>query len=122
MNKSPNLINKVVIDGITFDLPRGSKIPFNNDPYTTTNIATSGRSIEKKTKKVQHVTVDLISGESDQSTIGELEQREEEIRLSISLHDGSVYLCTGIVDKSFKRNDNVINVVLTPVEAWRELI
>jgi hypothetical protein len=46
-------IRKVVIDGVTYDAFADSDITFNKSKYTVEGVATTGRTLSKRTQRVQ---------------------------------------------------------------------
>ncbi len=121
MDKPPNSVKLIVIDGVTYNLPKESNIIFNPDTYKTEYIATSGSPLEKRTRTVPDVTVDLIADNTDQTTLKDLAQKMDEINLSVKLHNDSIFLCTGvIVIKYSDKTNSLIIVNIIPSGSWQK--
>jgi hypothetical protein len=113
-------IRKVVIDGVTYDIPLDVDITFNYSQYTIEGQATTGRTLQKRTKRVQTIEGLVIAGAAaDMVSIAEKADSLPDKTFSIELADGSVFKSSGQINfENYTSADGKINIQLIPTNEW----
>jgi hypothetical protein len=109
-------IRKVTLNGITYDVPADINITFNRSNYETEGMATSGRTLYKKTRRVQTMeSVVLITDPSEAEQIEAAANGLADVTMAVELADGTVYRSAGQINYgSFESEENRSNLTLIP--------
>ncbi len=117
-------IRKVVIDGITFDVPLDADITFNASQYTIEGVATSGDNMTKRTKRVQTIEgLTIATSAAEMITLRDKADSLADKTLSIELADGSVFKSSGQINfENYTSQDGKTAIQLIPRKAWTEFL
>ncbi|RPI64780.1 MAG: hypothetical protein EHM48_00015 [Planctomycetaceae bacterium] len=111
---------KLVIDGVTYDVKADTNITFNASIYENEGIATSGRTLQKKTKRVP--TKESVTVAADPSEVDELKSKSESLAsktFAVEYADGSTYRATGQLNfESWESEEGTATLVLIPDRDW----
>lgn len=113
-------IRKVVIDGITFDIPLDADATFNYSLYTIEGQATSGGNMTKRTKRVQTVEGLVVAcTAAEMVTLADKADSLADKTLSVELADGSVFKASGQVNfENYTSQDGKASIQLIPRKNW----
>ena len=117
-------IRKVVIDGVTYDAFADSDITFNKSKYTVEGVATTGRTLSKRTKRVQTIEgLTLAVSPAEFVNLTEKADSLADKTFSIELADGSVFKATGQINfENYTSMDGKASIQLIPIRDWTEFL
>jgi hypothetical protein len=120
MGNNTGSLRKIVLNGVTFDVPGDTNITFNNSKFTTEGMPTSGKTMFKMMRKVKTVeSVELGTTPAEMEQIKELSEGLADITLSFELADGSVYKGKGRIDfESYESETGKTKIKLIPDGDW----
>ena len=113
-------IRKVVLNGISFDVMADSNVTFNRAQYEREGVPTSGRTLQKMTKRVQTIEGLTLGVTSDEmELLKSISDGIADVTMSITLADTSVYKATGAVYfESYESENGQASVTLIPKNDW----
>lgn len=124
MGDNIGTLRKVVLDGRTFDVFPDVDITFNISKYTIEGIATTGRTLMKRTKRVQ--TIEGLTIATNPAELVALKNMADSLpdkTLSLELADGSVFKGSGQINfENYTSADGKSNVQLIPKNGWDEFL
>lgn len=111
---------KCVFNGITFDIFADTDITMNLSKYTIEGVATTGRNLMKRTKRVQTVEGLAVAGSvAEMLSLVDQANSLADKTFAITLPDGSVFRATGQINfENYTSMDGKSNVQLIPVGEW----
>jgi hypothetical protein len=117
-------IRKVVIDGVTYDVFNDVDITFNKSKYTIESMATTGRTLHKRTKRVQTIEgLVLATTPAEMVALANKADALADKTFSIELADGSVFKATGQINfENYTSADGKSNIQLIPTRDWTEFL
>jgi hypothetical protein len=116
-------IRKLVLNGVTYDVPGASNFTFNLSSFETEGIPTSGKTMFKMTRRVPTIEgVEIIATPAEAENLRVLSEGLADITIAIELADGSVFRGTGKVNfESFETEEHKCSLTLIPARtgnAW----
>jgi hypothetical protein len=115
---------KFILDGVSYDLKADANITYNASAYENEGIATSGKTLQKKSKRVQtkeSVTLSVIPAE-----VEELKKKSDSLAsktMAVTYADGSTYRATGQVNfESWESDEGTATLTLIPDKDWTPFI
>jgi hypothetical protein len=113
-------VRKVVLDGRTFDVPLDVDVTFNYSQYTVEGVATTGRTLQKRTKRVQTIEGLVIAcSAAEMVALADMADSLADKTMSIELADGSVFKSSGQINfENYTTADGKANIQLIPTNAW----
>lgn len=113
-------IRKVVLDGVTYDVPLDVDCTFNYSKYTIEGQATSGRTLQKRTKRVQTVEGLVIAASAaEMVNLAEKADSLPDKTFSLELADGSVFKASGQINfENYTTAEGKCSIQLIPTNAW----
>lgn len=110
---------KVVLNGVTYDVPADANFTLNLSGYETEGQATSGRTMFKMTKKVKSTdSVTLSTNHDEADELRGLAESLADITMSVEYADGTVYKCSGKINyESFESESNKSMITLIPSDS-----
>lgn len=92
-------IRKVVIDGVTYDVPADINITFNRSSFETEGTPTSGKTMIKKTRRVPTIeSLTLMTTPAEMESLNDIAEGLPDVTFSVELADGSVYKSSGQIN------------------------
>lgn len=89
-------IRKVVIDGVTYDVPADINITFNRSSFETEGTPSSGKTMIKKKRRVPTIeNLVLLTTPEEMETLNGIAEGLPDVPFSVELADGSVYKSAG---------------------------
>jgi hypothetical protein len=120
-------IRSLTIDGVTYDVPADINITFNISSFETEGVATTGRTVFKKTRRVptQEGVVVMTTPEEMVALKKKAESLAEKT-FSVELADGSVFKTAGEFNyENVETEENRSSIVIIPnkcKDAWTEFL
>ena len=113
-------INKAVLNGISFDVMADSNVTFNRSQFEREGVATSGRTLQKMTKRVQTLEGLTLGVTPDEmELLKSISDGIADVTMSITLADTSVYKATGAVYfENYESENGQASVTLIPKNDW----
>lgn len=117
-------LRKVVLDGQTFDVFADVDVTYNPTKYTIEGVATTGRNLMKRTKRVQTIEgLPLATTPAEMVRLKEMADSLPDKTLSLELADGSVFKAMGQINfENYTSADGKSNVQLIPIRDWAEFL
>ncbi|KPK95633.1 hypothetical protein AMJ80_04470 [bacterium SM23_31] len=95
MGNNTGTVNRVVINGVNYDVPADINITFNRSGFTIEGIPTSGKTIMKYTRRVQtQESVVLMTSPEEMETLNSVSESLSDVTVAVELADGSTYRTT----------------------------
>ena len=119
-------IRKVVINGVTYDVPADINITFNIAAFETEGIATSGRTMIKMTRRVPTMeSVVLVTDPDEAEELKSVAESLADATFAVELADGTTYRTTGKINyESWETEENKSSVTIIPAktkDAWMKM-
>ena len=113
-------VRKVVLNCRTFDVPLDVDVTFNYSQYTIEGVATTGRTLQKRTKRVQTLEGLVIAcSAAEMVDLAEMADSLPDKTFSIELADGSVFKTSGQINfENYTSAEGKANIQLIPTYAW----
>ena len=116
-------IRKLVLNGVSYDVPGSANLKFNLSSFEIEGIPTSGKTMFKMTRRVPSIEgVEINATPAEAENLRALSESLADITISIELADGSVYKGTGKINfESFETEENKCTLMLIPAKtknAW----
>lgn len=90
---------KVTLDGTVFDVKADANFNQIKGDSTNEEVVTSGRTIQKKTKRSQKIeSVNLQADDEEAAILKDLSQRTFSYPMSYTLASGSIYRAVGFIN------------------------
>jgi hypothetical protein len=125
MGSNSGTINKVVINGVTYDVPADINITFNRSTFKIEGIATSGRTMFKMTRRVPTMeSVMLMTDPSEVEALASVAESLSECTIAVELADGTTYRTSGRIDyEKVETEENKSSITIIPAkikDAWTQ--
>lgn len=115
-------IKRVNIDGIPFDVLADSNFTQNNSKFENEGVATSGRTMQKKTARPQQVeSVSIATSEDEDAQLVEIADRADTYPLSYETAAGRVYRTTGFIkfeNRETETGTTKIQLISSDADGW----
>lgn len=127
MGNNTGTLNRVIINGVTYDVPADINITFNRSSFTTEGIPTSGKTIQKYTRRVPTMeSVILMTEPAEVETLNNVSETLADVTLAIELADGSSYRSTGRINfENYETEEGRSTITIIPSKtknAWTPII
>lgn len=124
MGDNVGTLRKTVLDGVTFDIHLDVNITFNISQYEIEGQATTGRTLMKRTKRVQ--TIESLTLAVNPAELVDLQGKADSLAdktMSVELADGSVFKATGQINfENYESETGKATVTLIPKNGWTEFL
>ena len=116
MANNSGTIRKLVLNGVSYDVPADINITINLSSFEIEGIPTSGRTMHKMTRRVPTMEgVVLITNPSEADTLKNLAEGLADITMSVELAGGDTYKATGKINyENFETEENRSSLTLIP--------
>jgi hypothetical protein len=116
-------VRKVVINGVTYDVPADANITFNRASFEKEGIATSGKTMTKMTRRVPTMeSVTLITTPDEMEELNDVAESIADATVSVELADGSVYKTSGQINyENYESEEGKSTITIIPAktkDAW----
>lgn len=116
-------IRKIVINGVTYDVPNDINITFNRSSFETEGTATSGKTMIKKTRRVPTLeSVVLMTTPAEMEELNSVAEGLADATFSVELADGTVYKSTGQINyENYETEEGKSTITFIPAktkDAW----
>lgn len=113
-------IRKAVLNGISFDVMADSNVTFNRSKYEREGIPTSGRTLQKMTKRVQTIEgLTLGVTPAEMESLKDISDGLADVTMSLELADTSTYKASGrVFFESYESENGQASVTLIPTNDW----
>ena len=116
-------IRKVVIDGVTYDVPADINITFNRSSFETEGTPTSGKTMIKKTRRVPTIeSLTLMTTPAEMETLNDVAEGLTDVTFSVELADGTVYKSAGQINfENYESEEGKSTITFIPAktkDAW----
>jgi len=123
MGDGSGSIRNLTFDGLSFRVAFDANINLQISPYENEAIASSGRSMIKKTLRSPNAEgVTVLANPLEQEQLRSLSERLEPFPMSVELADGSIYRTTGWIDyPGVETEENRAELMIIPdraIDAW----
>lgn len=120
-------LNRVVINGVTYDVPADINITFNRSGFTIEGIATSGKTVHKYTRRVQTMeSVILMTSPAEMEELNNVAETLSDITVAIELADGSTYRTTARLNfENYESEEGRSTLTIIPAKsknAWTPIL
>jgi hypothetical protein len=120
-------IRKLVLNGVSYDVPASANLTLNLSSFETEGIPTSGKTMFKMTRRVPTIEgVELNTTPREAETLKILAEGLADITIAVELADGSVYRGTGKINyENFETEENKSTLTLIPAKtknAWTAFV
>ncbi len=113
-------IRKAVLNGISFDVMADSNVTFNRSKYEREGIPTSGRTLQKMTKRVQTIEgLTLGVTPAEMESLKDISDGLADVTMSLELADTSTYKASGrVFFENYESENGQASVTLIPTNDW----
>jgi hypothetical protein len=127
MGNNTGTLNRLIIDGVTYDVPADINITFNRSGFVVEGIPTSGKTIQKYTRKVQTMeSVVVMTDPAEMETLNSVAESLADVTIAAELADGSSYRTTGRINyESYESEEGRSAIQVIPSKsknAWTPII
>lgn len=127
MGENTGTLNRVVLNGVTYDVPADINLTFNRSSFTIEGIATSGKTINKYTRRVQTVeNLILMTSPAEMETLNDLSETLADATVAFELADGSTYRTTARINfESYESEEGRSTITIIPFKsknAWTPVL
>lgn len=113
-------IKRLILDGVSYNVPGDVNITEVNSQYEVTDVPTSGGSLKKMVRRTEtRENVVVIASSQEQEDLKELSERVVDFPMSYELADGSVYRTTGFIALENRDTEEYrATLKLFPRDSW----
>ena len=127
MGDNSGTVRRVVINGVTYDVPADINITFNRSSFTLEGVATSGKTMMKYTRRVPTMeSVILMTNPAEAEELNNISETLADVTIAVELADGSVYRTTGRINyENMETEENRSSIMIIPAKtksAWTPVI
>lgn len=117
-------LSKVALDGISFNAAGDANVSWTVTVYENSMVATSGRSMQKKVKRVPEMSgVVLIIDHDENDKLRALAESLDEITLSVEFIDGTEAKSKGVFEyESYESEEGRASLKLLPSDDWTIIV
>ena len=112
----------ITVDGVSYDVQADANFTQNNSRFTNDGQATSGRVMQKQTRRLQSVeSITVATNVSEDDALKTRADTPGKYPLSYTLADGSVYRCTGFIEyesRETQAGTTTIKMIPATVTGW----
>jgi hypothetical protein len=127
MGNNTGTVNKIVINGVSYDVPADINITFNRSGFTIEGIPTSGKTVMKYTRRVPSMEgVILMTSPGEAEELNSVSENLADITIAVELADGSTYRTTGRINyENLETEENKSAITIIPSKtknAWTSVV
>jgi hypothetical protein len=127
MGNNTGTVNKIVINGVSYDVPADINITFNRSGFTIEGIPTSGKTVMKYTRRVPSMEgVILMTSPGEAEELNSVSENLADITIAVELADGSTYRTTGRINyENLETEENRSAITIIPSKtknAWTSVV
>jgi hypothetical protein len=127
MGNNTGTVNRVIINGVSYDVPADINITFNRSGFTVEGIPTSGKTIMKYTRRVQtQESVILMTSPQEMEDLNNVAESLADVTVAVELADGSTYRTTGRINyESYESEEGRSTLTIIPAKsknAWTPVL
>lgn len=127
MGNNTGTVNRVVINGVTYDIPADINITFNRSSFTIEGMPTSSKTMMKYTRRVPTMeSVILIVTPAEAEELNNVSETLSDVTIAVELADGSTYRTTGrIYFENMETEENRCTITIIPAKtknAWTPVL
>lgn len=113
-------IRKVVLDGITFDVPGDANISEIGGAFENESIPSSGRNMKKMTRRSENREgVVVFANGTERELLKALSERIPDFTISYETTGGDVFRCTGWIEFENRETEELrATIQLHPRTTW----
>lgn len=113
-------IRKLILDGITFDVPADANISEVGGGFESESIPTSGRNMHKMTRRPENrESVVVMANGAERDLLKTLSERTDDFTMSYTTAGGDVYRCSGWIEfEARETEENRATIQLHPRTTW----
>ena len=116
-------IRKLVLDGVSYDVPADINITFNRSSFEIEGVPTTGRTMFKMTRRVPtQEGVVVMTDPAEAEALNDLSERLDSFPIAVTLADNSTYRTTGKINyENWETEENRSSIMIIPdktVNAW----
>jgi hypothetical protein len=120
-------LNRVILNGVTYDVPADINITFNRSGFTIEGIPTSGKTVHKYTRRVQTMeSVVLMTSPAEMEELANVAETLSDITVAIELADGSTYRTTARINfENYESEEGRSTITIIPSKsknAWTPVL
>ena len=107
---------KLTLDGVSYDVAADTNITLNLSPFETEGVASSGRTMMKRTKRTQTAEgIPILASPTEQDQLRVLAERLDVFPMAVTLEDGAVWRTTGNINfESVETEENRASITIIP--------
>jgi hypothetical protein len=107
---------KLTLDGVSYDVAADTNITLNLSPFETEGVASSGRTMMKRTKRTQTAEgIPILASPTEQDQLRVLAERLDVFPMAVTLADGAVWRTTGNINfESAETEENRATIMIIP--------
>jgi hypothetical protein len=127
MGNNTGTVNRVVINGVSYDVPADINITFNRSSFTIEGIPTSSKTILKYTRRTPTMeSVILMTNPEEAEQLNEVAETLADATIAVELADGTTYRTTGRINyENMETEENRSAITIIPAQtknAWTPVI
>jgi hypothetical protein len=120
-------VNRIAINGPSYDVPADINITFNRSGFTIEGIPTNGKTVMKYQRRVQTMeSIPLMTSPAEMETLNNVAETLADVTLMVELADGSSYRSTGRVNfENYESEEGRSTITIIPAKsknAWTPII
>ena len=107
---------KLTLDGVSYDVAADTNITLNLSPFETEGIASSGRTMMKRTKRTQTAEgIPILASPTEQDQLRVLAERLDVFPMAVTMADGAVWRTTGNINfEAVESEENRASIMIIP--------
>jgi hypothetical protein len=127
MGDNTGTVIKVVINGVSYDVPADINITFNRSSFTIEGVPTSGKTVMKYTRRVPTMEgVVLMTSPAEAEELNNVSETLSDVTIAVELADGSTYRTTGRINyENMETEEGRSSVIIIPAKtknAWTPVV
>jgi hypothetical protein len=127
MGNNTGTINKLVLDGVSYDVPGDINITFNRSSFEIEGVPTTGKTVMKYTRRVPSMeSVVIMASPAEMEELNNKSETLADITIAVELADGSTYRTTGrIYFENYESEEGRCSVTIIPAKtknAWTAVV
>ena len=123
MGSTSGTLRKVVINGVTYDVPGDANITFNLSSFEVEGMPTSGKTMMKMTRRVPTMdSVPLSTSPEEADELLKVAESISDATIAVEFADGTTYRTSGKISyENFETESNKSTIKIIPAktkDAW----
>ena len=127
MGNDTGTVRKLVLDGVSYDVPADINITFNRSSFEIEGVPTTGKTVMKYTRRVPTMeSVVVMTNPAEMEDLNSKSETLADITIAVELADGSTYRTTGrIYFENYESEEGRSAITIIPAKtknAWTPVV